>query len=123
MTRRSLLTAGALALARGVADAAPAGKVKFGLDLYSLRSQGWTPIQYLDFGAKWGIEVIHFSEVRFLGSLEEANLKEVRAHAGEGGDRSRDRDALHLPHARPSSTNRRERPKSSLDAWPPRRPP
>jgi len=55
--------------------------IKFGLDVFSLRSQGWTPGQHLDFCAKWGVQVIHFSEVRFLGGLEEDNLKRVRAHA------------------------------------------
>jgi sugar phosphate isomerase/epimerase len=82
MRRRTLLAAGAAALAsRLVGAAAVEGKVKFGLDLYSLRSQGWTPIQYLDYAAKWGIKVVHFSEVRFLRNLEEENLKQVRAHA------------------------------------------
>ena len=86
MRRRTLLAAGAAALAsQAVGAAALADNVKFGLDLYSLRSQGWTPIQYLDYCAKWGIQVVHFSEVRFLGSLEEKNLKQVRAHAGKLG--------------------------------------
>jgi sugar phosphate isomerase/epimerase len=77
-----MLAAGAAALASQATGAADGGaKVKFGLDLFSLRSQGWTPFQYLDFAAKWGIRVVHFSEVRFLGSLEEPNLKAVRAHA------------------------------------------
>jgi len=86
MTRRTLLATGAAALARS-ASGAPAGgaNVKFGLDLFSLRSQGWTPFQYLDFAAKWGIRVVHFSEVRFIGSLEETNLKAVRAHAEKLG--------------------------------------
>ena len=86
MTRRTMLAAGAAALANQAVSAADGGaKVKFGLDLFSLRSQGWTPFQYLDFAAKWGIRVVHFSEVRFLGSLEEQNLKAVRAHAEELG--------------------------------------
>ena len=86
MTRRTMLAAGAAALASQAVSAADGGaKVKFGLDLFSLRSQGWTPFQYLDFAAKWGIRVVHFSEVRFLGSLEEQNLKAVRAHAEELG--------------------------------------
>jgi sugar phosphate isomerase/epimerase len=86
MTRRTMLAAGAAALASQATGAADGGaKVKFGLDLFSLRSQGWTPFQYLDFAAKWGIRVVHFSEVRFLGSLEEPNLKAVRAHAEELG--------------------------------------
>jgi sugar phosphate isomerase/epimerase len=82
MTRRAILAAGAAALAgRAIGTADEPRKVKFGLDLFSLRSQGWTPIQYLDYAAKWGIQVVHFSEVRFLGGLEEQNLKTVRAHA------------------------------------------
>jgi 3-oxoisoapionate decarboxylase len=84
MLRRTFLAAGAAALASRGAKAAT-GKIKFGLDLYSLRSQGWTPIQCLDYCAKRGIQVVHFSEPRFLGSLEEANLKQVRAHAAELG--------------------------------------
>ena len=86
MTRRTLLAASAAALAGRAADAAAeGGKVKFGLDLFSLRSQGWTPFQYLDFASKWGMRVVHFSEIRFLGSLEERNLKDVRAHAEKLG--------------------------------------
>jgi len=86
MTRRTMLAAGAVALATQAVSAADGGgKVKFGLDLFSLRSQGWTPFQYLDFAAKWGMRVVHFSEIRFLGSLEEQNLQAVRAHAEELG--------------------------------------
>ncbi|HUB83845.1 MAG TPA: sugar phosphate isomerase/epimerase [Bryobacteraceae bacterium] len=86
MTRREMLAAGAAAVAgAAVAAADEPRKVKFGLDLFSLRSQGWTPIQYLDFAARWGIHVVHFSEVRFLGGLEEQNLKTVRTHAGNLG--------------------------------------
>ena len=86
MRRRTFLAAGAAAFASSGAGASAAtGKVKFGLDLFSVRSQGWTPIQHLDFCAKWGIQVVHFSEVRFLGGLEEENLKKVRAHAGQLG--------------------------------------
>jgi sugar phosphate isomerase/epimerase len=59
--------------------------VKYGVDLFSLRSQGWTPFQLLDFCAKWQIEVVHFSEIRFLGSLEEDHLRKVRAHAEKLG--------------------------------------
>ncbi len=55
--------------------------VKLGIDLFSLRSQNWTPIQYLDYCAKRQARVVHFSEVRFIGSLDPDNLKKVRAHA------------------------------------------
>jgi sugar phosphate isomerase/epimerase len=84
MDRRSFLTA------TGVAVTAPSsfqGKpvVKFGIDLFSIRSQGWSPFEYLDYCAKWKANVVHFSEIRFFGSLEESHLKKVRAHADRLG--------------------------------------
>jgi sugar phosphate isomerase/epimerase len=65
------------------AAAAPAQsmKPKLGLDFFSLRSQGWSPFELLDFAAKNGAQIGHFSEPRFLGSLDEAHLHKVRAHA------------------------------------------
>jgi sugar phosphate isomerase/epimerase len=84
MDRRTFLAAGAAALLR-TPRASAAANVKFGLDLFSLRSQNWTPLQYLDFCAKSGLKVIHFSELRFIGSLETANLQQIRARASELG--------------------------------------
>jgi sugar phosphate isomerase/epimerase len=55
--------------------------VKLGIDLFSLRSQKWTPFQYLDYCAAQKVQVVHFSEVRFIGGLEPDNLKKVREHA------------------------------------------
>jgi sugar phosphate isomerase/epimerase len=84
MDRRTFLASSAAALAQAPrASSAAASKVKLGVDLYSIRSQGWTPIQYLDYLAKWNVKVVHFSEIRFIGSLEDENLKRVRAHAAE----------------------------------------
>src|SRR5436190_17918462 len=59
--------------------------LRFGLDIFSLRSQGWTPFEHLDFAAKWGVRVAHYSEIRLLGGLDPAHLKRVRAHADERG--------------------------------------
>jgi len=59
--------------------------VKLGIDLFSIRSQGWTPFQYLDYCAAQNAKVVHFSEIRFIGSLEPENLKKVRAYAEEKG--------------------------------------
>jgi sugar phosphate isomerase/epimerase len=59
--------------------------VKLGIDLFSLRSQGWTPFQYLDYCAAQKAKVVHFSEIRFIGNLEPGNLRQVRAYAeGKG---------------------------------------
>ena len=80
MTRRELLALGTGALVAGAATAA-LPPVKLGIDLFSIRSSGWTPFQYLDYAAKQKATVVHFSEIRFIGNLEPANLKTVRAHA------------------------------------------
>ncbi|HTM47911.1 MAG TPA: sugar phosphate isomerase/epimerase [Bryobacteraceae bacterium] len=81
MQRRKFLKTAAVA-----ATPMPAAQaVRFGVDLFSIRSQGWTPFEYLDYCARWKAKVVHFSEIRFIGSLEEANLRKVRAHAEKLG--------------------------------------
>src|SRR5258705_12556249 len=59
--------------------------VRFGVDLFSIRSQGWTPFEYLDYCARWKARVVHFSEIRFLGGLEPEHLRKVREHAEKLG--------------------------------------
>ena len=54
---------------------------RLGLDLFSLRSQGWSAFQLLDFAHAHGATVANFSEPRFLGSTEPDHLKRVRDHA------------------------------------------
>jgi sugar phosphate isomerase/epimerase len=54
---------------------------RLGVDLFSLRSQKWTPFESLDYCAKLGAKLVHFSELQYLGSLDEANLIAVRDHA------------------------------------------
>lgn len=79
---------GAAAFALGTpwpAAADAAAPVRFGIDMYSLGAQNWTPFQQLDFAAKWKVKVVHFSEIRFLGNLEPDNLRRVRARADELG--------------------------------------
>lgn len=55
--------------------------VALGVDLFSLRSQGWNAFQYLDYCVGLGVAVVHFSEPRFLGSLEDEHLRRVAEHA------------------------------------------
>jgi sugar phosphate isomerase/epimerase len=83
MDRREFLSISAMAA--GSALAQQPANVKLGVDLFSLRGQNWTPIQYLDYCAKRGVKVVHFSEIRFIGSLDPQNLRAVRAHAEEVG--------------------------------------
>jgi len=83
MDRRQFLsTAAAFALPQ-TADAQP--RARLGIDLFSLRSQNWTPFQYLDYCARQRVQVVHFSEIRFIGSLEPDNLRAVRRRAEELG--------------------------------------
>lgn len=82
LTRRTLL---GMAAAIPIAAASPAPAVKLGIDLFSLRSQNWTPFQLLDYSAKQGAKVVHFSEIRFIGNLEPDNLRAVRRYAEERG--------------------------------------
>ena len=80
MTRRDLLFAAAAA-----ANGAPMPQQKLGLDLFSLRSQGWSAFELLDFAKKHGASSAHFSEPRFLGSLKPDHLQRVREHADKLG--------------------------------------
>jgi len=58
---------------------------RFGLDIFSLRSQGWSPFEHLDFAARWGVRVAHYSEIRLLGGLDPEHLRRVRGYADERG--------------------------------------
>src|SRR5215212_337305 len=85
--RTFLKAAGTAAVALGAggvpAFAQPATPVRFGIDIFSLNAQKWTPFQHLDFAAKWNVKMVHFSEIGFLGSLDPENLRRVRARADE----------------------------------------
>ncbi len=84
MRRRTFFPAAVAGLS--AVQAAPQGTgMKLGIDLFSIRSSGWNAFEYLDYCAKWKAQVVHFSEIRFLGGLEEAHLKRVREHAAKLG--------------------------------------
>ena len=73
-----------MATAAGLPVSAPA-PIRMGVDLFSVRSQGWTAFEHLDYCARQGARVVHFSEIRFLGGLEDEHLKRVRSHAQKLG--------------------------------------
>jgi len=85
MLRRTFVSLSGAALAQAATPQGSSAKVKPGIDLFSIRSSGWTPFQYLDYAAGLGAKVVHFSEIRFIGSLDEDNLRKVRAHAEKLG--------------------------------------
>jgi len=84
MTRRHVLAAGGGALMAQNATS-QSRKPRLGLDLFSLRTQGWDAFQYLEYAGKHKIETIHYSEIRFIGSLEDEHLRKVKARATELG--------------------------------------
>ena len=86
MTRRTFVSSTACAF--GAAAATSLSQTPLGLDLFSIRSQGWDAFQFLDYAAKWGIQAIHFSEIRFLGDISnDDHVKKVGARAKELGVR------------------------------------
>lgn len=60
-------------------------KPRLGIDLFSIRDQGWSAFQFLDYAAQRGVEIVHFSEPRFFGGLEEPHLRQVKARAEQLG--------------------------------------
>lgn len=82
MNRRQFLASTAVGVTAMAQTALP---VKLGIDLFSIRDSNWTPFEYLDYCAKQGAQVVHFSEIRFVGSLEPEHLKKVGARARELG--------------------------------------
>ena len=78
MNRREFL---ALTVASPLTAMSNNPPVRLGIDLFSLRSQKWTAFQYLDYCAARQVQVVHFSEIRFLGTLEPNHLVKVREHA------------------------------------------
>jgi sugar phosphate isomerase/epimerase len=82
MTRRGFLTTVPMGapLMYAADDSA-----RLGVDLFSVRSQKWTPFESLDYCARLGAKLVHFSELQYLGSLDDANLMQVREHANKLG--------------------------------------
>ncbi|MBC7928923.1 MAG: sugar phosphate isomerase/epimerase [Bryobacteraceae bacterium] len=66
-----------------MASSTPAAKI--GIDLFSVRSSGFNAFEFLDHSASLGAQLVHFSEIRFLGSLEDDHVRKVKAHADRLG--------------------------------------
>jgi sugar phosphate isomerase/epimerase len=82
MRRRTFVSTAALAASAAPPPAASTTRrPKIGIDLFSVRSSKWSPFEFLDFCAKQGAELVHFSEIRFLGGLDDDHVRKVRTHA------------------------------------------
>lgn len=86
VTRRTFVASTTCAFA--AAGATTLSQVPLGLDLFSIRSQGWDAFQFLDYAAKWGIQAVHFSEIRFLGAIDDdGHVRKVGDYARKLGVR------------------------------------
>ena len=91
--------------------------------MYSVGAQKWTPFEQMDFAAKWNVKMVHFSEIRFLGSpdwkvaLDPANLRKIRARADELNLDVEIGMRSDLPDVVRTSTRPRAPPRSSSAAW------
>ena len=59
--------------------------MKLGLDAFSLRWQGWTAAEILEFAAAHGAQTVQFSERGSLGATDDASLQQLRERADELG--------------------------------------
>ena len=48
--------------------------MKLGVEIYSLRSQGWDAFQHLEYAHQLGLDVVQFSERRYFESLRDGPL-------------------------------------------------
>ena len=55
--------------------------MRLGIDIYSLRFQGWDAFQHLEYAHRIGLDVVHFSDLEPFASLEPAYLSQVKARA------------------------------------------
>jgi sugar phosphate isomerase/epimerase len=59
--------------------------MKLGVDIYSLRLQGWNAFQHLEYAKKIGLNIVHFSDLEPFESLDDDYLVKVKAKADELG--------------------------------------
>jgi sugar phosphate isomerase/epimerase len=90
MNRRQFLSATGAVLA--TAHSASAAEIdasrdpaRFGLDLWSVRSQGWNAFQYIDHAVEQKLSVIQFADQGQLGGFDLDLARKVRAYADEKG--------------------------------------
>lgn len=59
--------------------------MKLGVDVFSLRSQGWDAFEHLDYADEIGLDVVHFSDLAPFESLDEGYLRDVKSKADDLG--------------------------------------
>ena len=59
--------------------------MKLGVDIYTIRSQGWNAFQILDYCASIDLNLVHFSDLNSFASTDDGYLAGVKAHADSLG--------------------------------------
>ncbi len=59
--------------------------MKLGMDIYTVRLQGWDAFELLEYSSKIGLDLVHFSDLSPFESLEDDYLDQVKARADELG--------------------------------------
>lgn len=88
MQRREFLAAAAslaTTAPAALAQTASSAPIKLGLDLFSVRDQGWSAFEMLDYAARQKVKYVQFSVTRFYGPQDAAHLRKVRTHADSLG--------------------------------------
>lgn len=57
--------------------------MKLGVDIYTLRSQGWNAFEHLEYAAQIGLDLVHFSDLSPFESLDQDYLARVKARADD----------------------------------------
>lgn len=59
--------------------------MKLGVDVFSLRFQGWNAFQHLDYARQIGLDLVHFSDLSPFERLDDEYLRQVKNRADELG--------------------------------------
>lgn len=85
---RTLATATAgVALSRALPAraAAPSRRIKLGIDNFAVRALKWKGRELVDYAASLKLDTLFITDLPGLGSLEEANARELRQYAADKG--------------------------------------
>jgi hypothetical protein len=79
--------------------------MRLGVDIYSLRFQGWDAFEHLEYARRIGLDLVHFSDLTPFEHLDDECLGQVKARADEllWGLCSPPDGATTLPRCRPPS--------------------
>jgi sugar phosphate isomerase/epimerase len=59
--------------------------MKLGVDIFTLRSQGWSAFEHLEYAAQIGLDLVHFSDLSPFESLDPDYLGRVKTRADDLG--------------------------------------